>query len=149
MKELSLHILDIAQNATQAGASLLEITICEEGGLLTLEITDNGRGMDEELLASATDPFTTTRSTRNVGLGLPLLRLAAEQTGGWMTITSKPGRGTKVAAIFHLDHVDCAPLGDMSETLLALITGNPDMDLVYIHEHDGQREELDTRENRK
>ncbi|MCL2695764.1 MAG: ATP-binding protein [Clostridiales bacterium] len=145
MKELSLHILDIAQNAVVAGATLLEISIREADGLLELEIGDNGRGMDAALLAKVADPFTTTRDTRKVGLGLPLLRLAAEQTGGVMTIASQPGQGTRVTATFHLGHMDCAPLGNINETLLTLLTGNPEMDIVYVYEHDGQREELDTR----
>ena len=154
MKELSLNILDIAQNSVVAGASCLTIGIRERDGLLTLSMADDGHGMDAELLAKATDPFTTTRSTRKIGMGLPLLRLAAEQTGGELQITSTPkgageAHGTWLTACFYTTHVDCMPLGDMVETLLTLVSGSPDMDLVFTHERDGRMVELDTRQMRE
>lgn len=106
MKELSLHILDIAENSAKAGAGLIGISITEKGGILTLRITDDGCGMKPEMLSRVTDPFTTSRTTRKVGLGLPLLRLAAEQTGGSLEITSRhidefpEDHGTVVTAVF-------------------------------------------------
>ena len=120
MKELSEHILDIAQNSVAAGASLLTITLTEdEKGWLTVVIEDDGRGMDPELLAVVSDPFTTTRTTRAVGLGLPLYRMAAEFTGGNLTIRSAPGVGTTVTALFDLQHLDCPSV------ILAIIFSNP------------------------
>ena len=106
MKELSLHILDIAQNSIAAGCTLLELSLTEREGLLTLVIADDGRGMSPDFLAAVTDPFTTTRTTRKIGLGLPLLRLAAEQTGGGLSIGSTVGVGTTVTACFRTDHIE-------------------------------------------
>ena len=100
MKELSLHLLDIAQNSIAAGARHVDLTVEEHGGLLQLTVADDGRGMSPEFLANVTDPFTTTRTTRKVGLGLPLLRLAAEQTGGGPRGESQVGVGTSVTATF-------------------------------------------------
>ena len=110
MKEIALHILDIAQNSITAGADRLEIALTEENGAISLTIADDGRGMSPELLATVSDPFTTTRTTRKMGLGLPLLRLAAEQTGGSLTIESTLGAGTTVRALFRGDHIDCPPV---------------------------------------
>ena len=107
MKELSLHILDIAQNSISAGACALDLTLAEENGWLTITVADDGRGMSPEFLATVTDPFTTTRTTRKVGLGLPLLRLAAEQTGGQMKVDSRLGEGTTVTAAFDTASIDC------------------------------------------
>ena len=123
MKELSLHILDIAQNSISAGCTELELSLTEGDGQLTLIIRDNGRGMAPEFLASVTDPFTTTRTTRKVGLGLPLLRMAAEQTGGSLAIESTVGVGTTVTARFCTGHIDCPPLGDMAGTVALLVQG--------------------------
>lgn len=111
MKELSLHILDIAQNSISAGARALDLTLAEENGWLTITVADDGRGMSPEFLATVTDPFTTTRTTRKVGLGLPLLRLAAEQTGGQMKVDSRLGEGTTVTAAFDTASIDCPRWG--------------------------------------
>ena len=119
MKELSLNILDIAENSTKARASLVEISVLEKGDTLTLVIGDNGTGMTEEILESVKNPFYTTRTTRSVGLGIPLLILSAEQTGGGVTISSKmasasdPSHGTRVTAKYYKNHIDFTPLGDV------------------------------------
>ena len=146
MKELSLHILDIAQNSISAGARALDLTLAEENGWLTITVADDGRGMSPEFLATVTDPFTTTRTTRKVGLGVPFFKMSAEATGGDFSIVSRPGEGTTVSARYHTDHIDMLPLGDMNATILSLITMNPDLDFVYTRSLDGNPYVLDTRE---
>ena len=132
MKELSLHLLDIAQNSIAAGARHVDLTVEGGGGSLSLTVADDGRGMSPEFLAAVTDPFTTTRTTRKVGLGLPLLGLAAEQTGGALRVESQLGAGTTVTAVFHSDHIDCPPLGDTASTVALLAQGLPEgMELTY------------------
>ena len=149
MKELSLHILDVAQNSISAGATRLELTLTEDaGGWLTVVIADNGRGMTPEFLSSVTDPFTTTRTTRKVGLGLPLLRMAAEQTGGSLAIESEVGVGTTVTARFCSGHIDCPPLGDMAGTVALLVQGAPEVNTVYTHATPRGAFTFDTREIR-
>ena len=135
MKELSLNILDIAKNSVKAGATLIEITVEEKDGWRTLTIKDDGCGMSPEFVAAVTDPFTTTRTTRKVGMGIPLLKLAAEQTGGSLTITSSQGEdhGTVVTATFAMDHLDCVPLGDYAGSVETLIQGSPDIDFVFLY----------------
>ncbi|NCB62639.1 MAG: ATP-binding protein [Clostridia bacterium] len=150
MKELSLHILDVAQNSVSAGAKALDLTVAEKGGRLAVVIADNGRGMSPEFLATVTDPFTTTRTTRKVGLGLPLLKLAAEQTGGGLTIESTVGVGTTVNAAFDAESIDCPPLGDMAATVALLVQGAPeDMELTYTRETEKGVFRFDTREIRE
>ncbi len=155
MKELSLHILDIAENSAKAGAGLIGISITEKGGILTLRITDDGCGMKPEMLSRVTDPFTTSRTTRKVGLGLPLLRLAAEQTGGSLEITSRhidefpEDHGTVVTAVFDTRHIDSPPLGDVISTIVTLIQGHPDSDLLFCHTAKNLAVSLDTRELRE
>lgn len=134
MKELSLHLLDVAKNSVAAGAAHVSITLDEaQDGWLTIAIADDGRGMAPEFLARVTDPFTTTRTTRKVGLGLPLLRLTAEQTGGSLSIDSTLGVGTTLTARFQRRHLDCPPLGDLPGAVALLIQGSPDMELTYRH----------------
>jgi hypothetical protein len=147
MEDLSLHILDIAENATAAGAQLVEITINQDTARDRLEIVirDNGRGMERGMLEKAGDPFFTTRTTRRVGLGLSLLQQAAREAGGEFFISSKPGQGTEVRATFQASHIDRKPLGDMGSTLVSLILGNPDVDFVYAFNLDGEETRLDTR----
>jgi len=151
MQDLSLHILDIAENATQAGATLIEIDISEDRDkdLLEISIRDNGKGMDAEMLRHATDPFVTTRTTRRVGMGLPLLQQAAREAGGDLRITSEPGKGTRVVATFQKSHIDRRPLGDMGATLTTLIMGNPYRDFVYTSSLREEEVEVDTRSIRK
>ena len=150
MKELALHLLDVAKNSTAAGAGRVSVTLDETpDGWLTVAIVDDGRGMDPEFLAQVTDPFTTTRTTRKVGLGLPLYRMAAEQTGGSLDIQSEVGRGTAVTARFLRRHLDCPPLGDLAGTIALLIQGSPDMELTYRHTTPNGRLELSTAELRE
>lgn len=149
MKELSEHILDIAQNSVTAGAAHLTITLTEDGSKLTVVIGDDGCGMSPELLTSVLDPFTTTRTTRKVGLGLPLYRMSAEMTGGSLSITSTPGQGTTVTAEFYTDHLDCPPLGNLPQVIALLIQGNPNMEIAYQHITAKGRSELLTAELRQ
>ena len=145
MKELSEHILDIVQNSTAAGAAHIGITLTENvNSLLTIHIEDDGCGMSPEMLASVTDPFTTSRTTRKVGLGIPLYRMSAEQTGGSLSIESEVGKGTAVTARFHADHLDCPPLGDLPRTVALLVQGNPNVDFSYLHTTPTGRVELNT-----
>ncbi len=152
MKELSLNILDITENSVKAGATLTQISIIEKGDTLTLIIKDDGCGMSDETLKTVENPFYTTRTTRKVGLGIPLLKMAAEQTGGKVTIVSSTDRenhGTTVTALFYKNHLDFTPLGDVKETLLTLIQGHPDTDFLFIHQKDNREAQLDTRELRE
>ncbi len=151
MKELSLNILDIAQNSISAEAKNIGIVIDDVGGVRTLTITDDGRGMSQEFVDSVTNPFTTTRKTRPVGLGLPFLKLAAEQADGKLTIRSKQGEGhgTSVKATFRLGHIDCVPLGDIAGTIVALIQCNPDIDFTYEYKNDEGEKKLSTKEMRE
>ena len=155
MKELSLNILDITENSVKAGATLTEINISETENDLVLTITDNGHGMTSEILNSVTNPFTTTRTTRKVGMGIPLLKLAAEQTGGEVVIASKhesefpDSHGTIVKAAFHKNHIDFTPLGDVVSTITTLIQGHPETDFLFIHQIGEGQVMLDTRELRE
>ncbi len=146
MKELSLHILDVAENGINAGADRVRISV-EEARLdnrLKIRINDNGRGIPADLIQKVTDPFYTTRTTRRVGLGLSLLESAARQCNGSMHVESVPGKGTTVTAVFAYDHIDRAPLGDMTGTLISLIMGYPDVAFEYIHSVNSRRFELNT-----
>lgn len=129
MKDLSLHLMDIAQNSIAAGANLIGVTLYITGTppFLECEITDNGKGMSEAFLKQVTDPFTTTRKTREVGLGIPLLKQSAEMAGGGISIQSSVGCGTKVKASFLKDSIDRIPIGDISGTLAMLIGGYPEI----------------------
>jgi hypothetical protein len=146
--ELSLHILDIVENSTRAGAKMVYITIVEDTtrDILTLEIQDNGSGMSEDVLKKAMDPFFTTKKVRNIGLGLPMLAQATERTDGKFIIESKGGEGTRVVAEFRLNHIDRQPLGDIASTLVTLIAGNTDVDFIYRHQHNDRKYILDTRD---
>lgn len=151
MKEISLNILDITENSVKAGATLTEIYVDEAGDKLTLTIKDDGCGMNEETVKSVTDPFYTTRKTRKVGLGIPLLKLACEQTGGSLSITSsvdEDTHGTTVTAVFFKNHIDFTPLGDVISSIVTLIQGHPDTDFLFRHSTAGGTVELDTREIR-
>jgi len=135
LEDLSLHILDVVENAIAAKARRIEISVLEEieEDRLTIEIKDDGIGMDEEVRQKAADPFFTTRTSRRVGLGLSFLAQAAEEAGGKLEIESRPGDGTKVKATFQYGHIDRKPLGSMTETIVMLFLGNPDVDFHYIH----------------
>ncbi len=151
MKELSLNILDITENSVKAGATLTEISIVETFETLTLTIKDDGCGMSDEVLKTVENPFYTTRTTRKVGLGIPLLKMAAEMTGGKLQIvsnTSKSDHGTTVTATFFKNHLDFTPLGDIKETIITLIQGHPNTDFLFTHQLEENEVKLDTRELR-
>ena len=147
MREIALHILDIAQNSVVAKAETVGIDVIEDtkADTLTVRITDDGCGMSPEFLSQVTDPFTTKRTSRKVGLGIPLIKLAAENTGGSFKIQSELGKGTSLKAVFGLTHIDRQPLGNMAETILGLVTGNEDVNFVYTHRIDEKEFVLDTR----
>jgi hypothetical protein len=148
MNNLSMHILDIVQNSIRGEAKTIEILIKEnsEKNILVVGIKDDGKGMDSDLLDFVTDPFTTTRNTRKVGLGLPLLKHSAEQSNGYVKINSEVGIGTQVKATFQYDHIDRPPLGDISGTIILLVAANPDIDFKYVHHINNEKYEFDTRE---
>jgi hypothetical protein len=147
MLELAQHILDIAENSTRAGAKLITISINEDcaGNLLTIEISDDGCGMNTEEISKALDPFYTTKTVRHVGLGLPLLTDAAQKSGGNLDLQSHAGKGTAVAATFRLNHIDRQPLGNITATLISLIAANSEVDFIYDHRHNDRQFKLDTR----
>lgn len=154
MKELSLNILDIAKNSVKAKAENILIELNETDETLTLIIQDDGCGMSEEMVRNVMDPFCTTRTTRKVGMGVPLLKLAAEQTGGKIEIRSvsendNPNEhGTTVTAEFFKNHLDFTPLGDIVSSIAVLIQGAPDIDWRFVHKTGGGSVELDTKELR-
>jgi anti-sigma regulatory factor (Ser/Thr protein kinase) len=135
LKELSLHILDIAENSVNAGSTKIEISVVENlyKDELVITIKDNGRGMDPEKLKNIADPFITSRTTRKVGLGLPFLKAAAEACDGRMEINSKLGVGTEVTVKFRLSHIDRMPLGDLKSTWLNLLVGYPNVNWVLLY----------------
>ncbi len=147
MEDLSLHILDIVENATNAGATLVEIYVKEDTRHNSLEIVirDNGRGMEPEVLENVRDPFVTTRTTRRVGLGLPMLEQATREAGGHLGVRSERGKGTEVRAVFQANHIDRKPMGDMGSTMVSLIAGYPEVDFLYEADFDGEKTTLDTR----
>ena len=150
MLTLADHILDITENSVRAGAKLIEIIIDEdsEKDLLTVEITDNGCGMHPEMVKKVLDPFYTTKTVRRVGMGLPLLKDAAERAGGSFHLESKINSGTSVKATFGLGHLDRQPLGAIINTMVILIISNSDVDFFYKHRHNDRRFEMDTRDIR-
>ena len=151
MRELSLNILDIAQNSIAAGASLTTITVAEDTVKheLTITVSDNGCGMTAEQVVNVLDPFFTTRTTRKVGMGIPLFKLAAEQTGGCLKIESEKGKGTTTSALFKTDSIDFTPLGDVTSTVVILISMNTDRDFIYTRSRDSESFTLNTAEMRE
>jgi len=148
MEDLSLHILDIAENSISAAARRIEIRIDEDQSKdsLTIEIKDDGKGMDKQTLQKAIDPFFTTRTTRKVGLGLSLLAQAARESDGKFDLSSELGKGTIVKAIFRFSHPDRKPIGDIYETIRTLIAGHPGIDFLYEHRKNNSIYRFDTRE---
>ncbi len=151
LPEISLNILDIAQNSISAKASLIRILVetKTKEHQLRVVIEDNGRGMTKDELDQVTDPFYTSRTTRKVGLGVPFFKQEAECTGGSFSIQSEAGRGTAVEALFSTDNIDCMPLGDVNATIKSLITMAPQIDFEYTRIVDGQSFVLDTRQMRE
>ena len=139
MRELSLNILDIAENSVKAKAENIAIILEEDDDILTFSVADDGCGMSKELLEKVTDPFTTTSEIRKVGLGIPFLKLAAEQTGGSITISSEKGTGTEIKAVFNKKHIDFTPLGDVISTVVTLVHGSPETDIVFSHTMNGKK----------
>ena len=146
MEDLSLHILDITENSIRAGASKIKILILEDikANLLLLEICDNGKGMDEEMVKRVCDPFYTTKSVRRVGLGLPLLAQTARECGGDLEIETGQGKGSTVTARFQHDHIDRKPMGDIEKTMTVLIVSHPDIDFILEHKKGNSSYALDT-----
>lgn len=151
MTEISLNILDIAENSTRAGASLVEILVDADmtRDKLTVVIRDNGCGMSPEQTKQVTDPFFTSRTTRKVGLGVPFFQMAAESTGGTFSIESEPGTGTVVTAVFVLSHIDRMPLGDLCSTIHTLVVYHPQTDFLFRYCCNGRSFTMDTREFRQ
>jgi sensor histidine kinase regulating citrate/malate metabolism len=151
MEDLSLHILDIAENSFTGGATRLEIVIEEDTrkDMLEIEIIDNGKGMTPEALASALDPFYTTRTTRRIGLGLALFDQAVRMADGKLVLRSAPGRGTHVSAHLRRSHIDRQPLGNMARTISALVATKPEAEIIYRHGKDGRQVTFSTSEFRK
>jgi hypothetical protein len=150
MPDLSMHILDIVENSTRAGAKEVSLAIVEDNkaNRMTIIIIDDGNGMTEEELKRALDPFyTTKKERRKVGLGLPMLRETAEQAGGNLKVTSAPGKGTEVRATMVLNHIDRPPLGDINETLKIVIATNPDVIFDITYTVDGETERFSTRDD--
>lgn len=150
MRELSLNVLDVAQNSITAGSKITEIIVEEyiDDDRLVISINDTGKGMTQQQISNVIDPFFTTRTTRKIGLGVPLFKMAAEMTGGNFKISSILGEGTKVRAEFIPSSVDMTPLGDINSTISLLIRCNPHLDFVFTHKVNDKSFTLDTRELR-
>lgn len=146
MEDLSLHILDIVENSITAGANRVELRILEDLGkdIFSIEIKDNGKGIRKDTLEKVTDPFYTTRKTRNVGLGLSLLAQSAKEADGNISIKSEEGIGTTIYVCFKHSHIDRKPFGNIADTLIVLISGNPDIDFFYEHRMDVNLYSIDT-----
>jgi signal transduction histidine kinase len=151
MEDLSLHILDIAENSVAAKADKIEIRISEdkEKDLLSVEVTDNGEGMDKETLEKALDPFYTSKTVRRFGFGLSILSEAAKAANGHLSVQSQKGKGTRIKADFQHSHIDRQPLGDIGQTIITLIVGNPEIDFIFEHIKNGHAYSLDTRKIKK
>ena len=147
MQELSLNILDIAQNSIVAGATLIEIGVeVDENEFLTITVKDNGKGMNEEAVKNVVNPFFTSRTTRKVGLGVPFFKQAAESCGGRFSIKSSLGVGTEIEAVFDTKNIDYTPLGEVWDTVAILIQMNENLDFVYTVKKSGQEFVCDTRQ---
>ena len=146
MKEIALHILDIVENGLAAGATAIEIAVEEDaaGNRLRVSVSDDGRGMDARKLTAIGDPFVTSRTTRPAGLGIALLKAAAEACNGRLTVRSAPGQGTALTAEFQRDHIDRMPLGDLAGTVLSLVVANPEIHWRFQYRADGRTFLFDT-----
>ncbi|HSB72925.1 MAG TPA: ATP-binding protein [Candidatus Methylomirabilis sp.] len=146
MKEIALHILDIVENGLAAGATSIEIAVEEDaaGNRLRVSVADDGRGMDARKLGAIGDPFVTSRTTRVAGLGIPLLKEAAEACNGGLEVRSTPGQGTALTAEFQRDHIDRMPLGDLAGTVLSLVVANPEIRWRFRYRADGRTFHFDT-----
>jgi len=147
MEDLSLHILDIVENSIAASADKIEIRISEDKkkDLLSVEVIDNGVGMDKKTVKKVLDPFFTTKTVRRFGFGLSLLSEAAKAANGHFSIKSEKGDGTRIKAEFQYSHIDRKPLGDIGQTIITIVIGNPEIDLVYVYKKNSHTYSLDTR----
>jgi anti-sigma regulatory factor (Ser/Thr protein kinase) len=145
LRELALHLLDIAENSVSAKADTVQIIVEEDQAedRLRMCVIDNGQGMDADMVKRVTDPFVTSRTTRKVGLGIPLLKAAAEACNGGLTIQSTPGQGTRVTVEFQESHIDRMPLGDLADTILTLVVGSPEVHWIFRYTVNGQTFEFD------
>ncbi len=148
MQEISLNILDIVQNSVRAGATSIEVEIYENTGedVFFFSVKDNGCGMDKDMVERVMDPFVTTRTTRKVGMGISLLRSAAQATGGDVELSSEVGKGTFIKATFSHGHIDRQPLGDIAQTMMTLISMNTEIDFYYKHTFNERVFEFNTKE---
>ena len=146
MEDLSLHILDIAENSLRAGADEISIVISESENELNIEISDNGVGINAEILSQISNPFFTTKTVRKVGLGISLFQEAAEMVGGNLRVESEENIGTKISALFKTNHIDCKPLGNVAQTISTLIMANPAVRFRFCQKIDGETIEFDTKE---
>jgi hypothetical protein len=150
MKELSLNMLDLAQNGIKAGAKLINLEVDEnESGFFVFRVQDNGCGMKADMVQKIRDPFFTTRTTRKVGMGVSLVDMLTTQCGGHLDISSTPGKGTLMAAYFGKDNIDRPPLGDLPATMKVLVAGAPSLDFTLSYKNGGHSFVFDTREVRK
>jgi hypothetical protein len=151
MQDLSLHILDIAENSINASATEISIKIIEDTreNILSLEISDNGKGMDEETIKKVYDPFFTTKACKRTGLGIPLLAQSARECNGYMDIITEKGKGTVIHVSFQYDHIDRKPLGAIGDTLIVLIASHPGIDFIYEHRRNDSVYSLSTSDIRK
>jgi hypothetical protein len=133
MREIALHLLDIAENSVAAEAHTITLAVCEDlhHDRLTASVTDDGKGMDAEMAAKVIDPFITSRTTRKVGLGIPLFKAAAEACNGGFSLHSELGKGTRIEVDFQHSHIDRMPLGDLASTLLTLVVAYPDIRWIF------------------
>ncbi len=146
MRDIASHIYDISENSMKAGASLIAIELTEAKGEFFFRIEDNGCGMDDKMVEAAKDPFVTTRTTRKVGLGIPLLIQNCEETGGMVDLQSKPGKGTVLRAVFKTDHIDCPPLGDIPDVMVNLVSANPEQNFRILYKTEKGEYVFDTKE---
>lgn len=149
MNDISLHIMDIVQNSISAGATYISISVEKNGDLLSFTIADNGKGMTAAQVGKLSDPFFTTRTTRKVGMGIPLLKMSAEQSGGTLHIESEPGTGTIVRADFGYSHIDRPPLGDIANAFMLIASSNPRLHLALSVSSDGEEYGFDTDDARE
>ncbi len=148
MKEFSMHILDIVQNSVRAKATEVTVVLIEDvnNNIFSFSVLDNGCGMSEEMLANIRDPFTTSRTTRKVGLGIPMLEQTCEMCGGGLELTSELGVGTKLKASMQYDNIDRPPLGEFESSIQIMVIGNPEIDFKFIYRYNENEYELDMKE---
>ncbi len=148
MKEYSMHILDIVQNSIRAGATKTEITVRYDTreNIFAFSVADNGCGMDKEMLEKVRSPFTTSRTTRRVGLGIPMLEQTASQCGGGLELVSEPGVGTTIGVTMQMNSIDLPPMGDLAGAIYLTVVTNPELDFVFRYIYNDSEYVLDTAE---